>query len=48
MFLAKLGNTPNSINEKPLLSDNMVIYPNPNSGEFTLSFTAQQNAVKQK
>jgi hypothetical protein len=42
MFLAKLSNTPNSINEKPLLSDNMVIYPNPNSGEFTLSFTAQQ------
>jgi hypothetical protein len=42
MFLAKLDNTPSSINEKPLLSDNMVIYPNPNTGAFTLSFTAQQ------
>jgi hypothetical protein len=41
IFLAKLSNT-NGINENNLSSDNIVIYPNPNTGAFTLSFTAQQ------
>jgi hypothetical protein len=41
IFLAKLSNT-NGINDNNLSSDNIVIYPNPNTGAFTLSFTAQQ------
>ena len=41
IFLAKLDNT-NGINEELLLPGNIVIYPNPNKGSFTLSFTALQ------
>ena len=41
IFLAKLDNT-NGINEELLLPGNIVIYPNPNTGLFTLSFTALQ------
>ena len=41
IFLAKLDNT-NGINEGLLLPGNIVIYPNPNTGLFTLSFTALQ------
>jgi hypothetical protein len=41
IFLTKLSNT-NGINDNNLSSDNIVIYPNPNTGAFTLSFTAQQ------
>ena len=42
IFLAKLDNTTNGINEELLLSGNIVIYPNPNTGSFTLTFTALQ------
>ena len=41
IFLAKLDNT-TGINEELLLPGNIVIYPNPNTGLFTLSFTALQ------
>ena len=41
IFLVKLDNT-NSINEGLLLSGNIVIYPNPNTRLFTLTFTALQ------
>ena len=41
IFLVKLDNT-NSINEGLLLPGNIVIYPNPNTRLFTLTFTALQ------
>jgi hypothetical protein len=42
VFLAKLNNVTNSVDEKSFLFDNITVYPNPNSGVFTLNFTTQQ------